>query len=552
MQTLNSILAARARTEGQRTAYTFVTSATDPGVCISYQQLHESSLQIARRVRAMVEPGERALLLYPAGLPFIGAFFACLAAKVIAVPVSLPRRRSPASKIAAIVRDAQPALVLTLATYRPALQDWDLAHLPCLATDELPEPDGPTADSPGHGDQKPGAVAFLQYTSGSTGAPKGVMVTHGNLSHNSACIQAAFQLDESSVSVCWLPHYHDMGLIDGILQPLYSGFHGVLLAPETFGKRPAVWLQLIDRYAATHSGGPNSAYEQCSQRITPQDLEGVDLSRWRSAYCGAEPIRANTLATFSRTFQPFGFQAAALYPCYGMAEATLMISGGQLDQPPTVISLETPNRQLVACGHSWLGSELLIVDPETLSPCEPGQEGEIWTAGPSVALGYWRQEALSRQTFQATPNTGGPTAYLRTGDLGLLRDGQLYIAGRLKDLIIVHGQNHHPQDLEATIQRSHQALAAHRGAAFATGFDTQEKVVVVQEVKRTQLAALPQDALFRAMREAVAREHGVSLAEIVLIRPATLPLTSSGKIQRRQCRELYLQGALAIVAHWSS
>jgi acyl-CoA synthetase (AMP-forming)/AMP-acid ligase II len=552
MQTLCSILAARARSEGQRTAYTFVTSATDPGVCLSYQQLHDRSLQIAREVCAMLQPGERALLLYPAGLAFVSTFMACLAARVIAVPVSLPRRRSPASKIAAIVRDAQPALVLTLAAYLPSLHDWGLAHLPCLATDELPEPDRPTADLPVHGDQKPHDVAFLQYTSGSTGAPKGVMVSHGNLSHNSACIQAAFELDETSVSVCWLPHFHDMGLIDGILQPLYSGFHGVLLAPETFSKRPAIWLQLIHRFGATHSGGPNSAYEQCSQRITPQDLEGVDLSRWSSAYCGAEPVRAATLATFSRTFQAFGFQAAALYPCYGMAEATLMISGGQLDQPPTVISLETPTRQLVACGHPWLGSELLIVDPETLSPCAPGQLGEIWTAGPSVALGYWRQEALSRQTFQATPTTGGPTVYLRTGDLGLWRDGQLYIAGRLKDLIIVHGQNHHPQDLEATIQRSHQALAAHRGAAFATGFDTQEKVVVVQEVIRSQLATLPQDAIFRAMREAVAREHGVSLAEIVLIRPATLPLTSSGKIQRRLCRQLYQQGALAVVAHWSS
>lgn len=551
MQTLCAILAARARSEGQQTAYTFVTSSTDPGVCLSYQQLHDHSLQIARVVRSMVEPGERALMLYPAGLPFVGAFFACLAAKVIAVPVSLPRRRY-AAKIAAIVRDAQPALVLTLAAYRQALHDCGLAQLPCLATDELPEPAGSTTDPPIHGDQKLDAVAFLQYTSGSTGAPKGVMVSHGNLSHNSACIQAAFQLDAASVSVCWLPHYHDMGLIDGILQPLYSGFHGVLLAPETFGKRPAVWLQLIHRFAATHSGGPNSAYEQCSQRITPQALEGIDLSSWRSAYCGAEPVRADTLANFSRRFQAFGFGAGALYPCYGMAESTLMISGGQLGQPSTVLSLERPTRQLVACGHAWLGSELLIVDPETLCPCAPGQIGEIWTAGPSVAQGYWQQEALNRQTFQAIPNTGGHISYLRTGDLGFLHDGQLYIAGRLKDLIIVHGQNHHPQDLEATIQRSHQALAGQRGAAFATGFDTQEQVVVVQEVKRSHLAALPQDAIFSAMREAVAREHGVSLAEIVLIRPATLPLTSSGKIQRRLCRELYQQGALAIVARWGS
>lgn len=553
MQTLSSILAARARSEGQRTAYTFVTSATDPGVCLSYQQLHDRSLQIARVVRSMVEPGERALLLYPAGLPFIEAFFACLAVKVIAVPVSLPRRRSPAAKIAAIVRDAQPALVLTLATYRPSLRDWGLEHLPCLATDELREPAEPVADSPIHGDQEPGAAAFLQYTSGSTGAPKGVMVSHGNLSHNSACIQAAFQLDAASVSVCWLPHYHDMGLIDGILQPLYSGFHGVLLAPETFSKRPAIWLQLIDRFSATHSGGPNSAYEQCIHRIPPQALDGVDLSSWRSAYCGAEPVRADTLEAFTHKFQPFGFKAGALYPCYGMAEATLMISGGQLGQPPTVASLEMPTRQLVACGHPRLDSEVLIVDPETLCPCTPGQVGEIWTAGPSVALGYWQQEALSRQTFKAKPSTGEPTAaYLRTGDLGFLRDGQLYIAGRLKELIIVHGQNHHPQDLEATIQRSHQALSADRGAAFATGFDSQEQVVVVQEVKRSHLAALPQDAIFSAMREAVALEHGVSLAEIVLIRPATLPLTSSGKIQRRLCRELYQQGALAIVARWGN
>ena len=314
MQTLCSILAARAQREGQRTAYTFVASATDPGVSLSYQELRDRSLEIASVVRMLVEPGERVLLLYPAGLPFVVAFFACLAARVIAIPASLPRRRSPAAKIAAIVRDAQPALVLTLAAHRPALHDWGLAHLPCLASDELPVPTGPTLDPPVHGDQQPDAVALLQYTSGSTGAPKGVMVSHGNLSHNSACIQAAFQLDAKSVSVCWLPHYHDMGLIDGILQPLYSGFHGVLLAPETFSKRPATWLQLIHRFGATHSGGPNSAYAQCSQRIAPQTLEGLDLSCWRSAYCGAEPVRADTLATFARSFQAFDFREEALVP----------------------------------------------------------------------------------------------------------------------------------------------------------------------------------------------------------------------------------------------
>lgn len=471
---------------------------------------------------------------------------------MIAVPLTLPGRRNPIAKIHSILRNAQTALILGLAAYRNSIHDWGLSHLPFLATDDLPETDVPIAHPPVHGNQNPDSLAILQYTSGSTGEPKGVMVSHGNLSHNSACIQSAFELDMSRISIAWLQHYHDMGLIDGILQPLYSDFHGVLLAPETYAKRPAVWLQLIHRFAATRSGAPNSAYEFCSHHIAPEALEGCDLSSWRSAYCGAEPVRAETLATFASKFQPFGFQSNALYPCYGMAEATLMISGGKLGQPMTVASLGTPTRPPVSCGHPWLGTEVLIVDPDTLSPCAPEQVGEIWTAGPSVALGYWRQETLSRQIFQALPSTGGSTTYLRTGDLGFLRDGQLYITGRIKDLIIVHGRNHHPQDLEATLQRSHQALAANRGAVFARDFDTQDQIVVVQEVKRSHLNDFPQEVVFRAMREAVAHEHGVSVADIVLIRTSSLPLTSSDKIQRRLCRELYQQGELAIVANWVS
>lgn len=571
MGTLSSILASRAHTSADAIAYTFVRSAADAGQSVTYHSLFIASLQLREALRSICTPGARALLLYPAGLEFIHAFFACLAAEVIAVPAKLPLSPTKLARLAPILQDAQPTVVLTESTVLQAIQAGLGDQLPILATDTLRHQSAHHAT-----DRKqepwqdswiePHAIALLQYTSGSTGSPKGVMVSHANLLHNSACIQQAFQLHGESRSVSWLPHYHDMGLVDGILQPLYSGFQGVLLAPETFIKRPVVWLELISRFCATHSGGPNSAYQQCVERIASDQLHGLDLSHWRSAYCGAEPVRPQTLRDFSRKFHATGFQPEVFYPCYGMAEATLMISGGQLEEAPITIRVDaqalanhravphvTPggmSRELVGCGSPWLETQVIIVNPETLQVCAAGEVGEVWTAGPSVAQGYWGQPEESHTTFQACLNNGDPAPYLRTGDLGFLQDGQLFLTGRLKDVIIIAGQNHYPQDLEFSVQNCHEALSDHRGAAFSVDHEDGESVVVVQEVRRSHLAALPEDEIFSRIREVIASEHGLALEAIVLLRPASIPITSSGKIQRRRCRDLYLQQSLLAVAEW--
>jgi acyl-CoA synthetase (AMP-forming)/AMP-acid ligase II len=571
MGTISSVLASRAHTSADAIAYTFVSSAGDAGQSVTYQTLVLASLQLQGVLRSICKPGARALLLYPAGLEFIHAFFACLSAELIAVPAKLPFNKSKLARLAPILADAQPDVVLTDSSVLQSVQTGLGHQLPILATDALRrENDHPSIDRQAENWQDstvgPDTIALLQYTSGSTGSPKGVMVSHANLMHNSACIQQAFRLNAQSRSVSWLPHYHDMGLVDGIVQPLHSGFQGVLLAPETFIKRPIVWLELISRFSATHSGGPNSAYQQCVERISTDQLQGLDLSHWRSAYCGAEPIRPQTLREFSRQFHAIGFEPEFFYPCYGMAEATLMISGGQLEEPPITIQVDaqalaqhrampspTPHgvsRELVGCGSPWLDTQVVIVNPETLQVCAEGEVGEIWTAGPSVAQGYWRQPEESQKTFQACLNNGDPVHYLRTGDLGFRQDGQLFIAGRLKDVIIVAGQNHYPQDIESSVQNCHEALSDHRGAAFSVDHPGGERVVVVQEVRRSHLAGLPQEHIFSRIREVVASDHGLALEAIVLLRPASIPMTSSGKIQRRRCRDLYLQKSLFTVAEW--
>lgn len=571
MTLLRNILAYRSAESGNQTAYTFVNPLSNKSYSITYRELYIRSLAVACALQSCLKPGDRALLLYPAGIDFIIAFFACIYSGIIAVPIYPPRGNNKFSRLVSILKDSEPAALLTIASSLQAVKEGlkdivSLDQILYLATDFITDEDV-YIDTVNIQDEN---IALLQYTSGSTGSPKGVMVSHQNISHNSACIQKAFQLNETSISVSWLPHFHDMGLIDGIIQPLYSGFHGVLLAPETFVKKPIIWLQLISKFRATHSGGPNSGYEQCIQRISLDLLEDLDLSSWSSAYCGAEPVRMQTLTRFTAMFQACGFKPNFFYPCYGMAEATLMITGGNINDPPLVINVDSyelsknkvveiseskqDGRQLVGCGQTWLGTDVKIVDPDLLSPCAEGVVGEIWVASPSVAQGYWQKPELSKQVFQALLEDENTSFYLRTGDLGFIRRGELFIAGRLKDVIIISGQNHYPQDIECSVQACSEALTDNRGAAFSIDRDGQERIIMVQEVKRTHLHAIQCDQvqLFRAIREAVAVNHGLSLEAILLIKPAAIPLTSSGKIQRSECRDRYLANTLPIVAQWPS
>jgi len=569
MVNLLSILEQRVSQTPEKLAYIFLKDRENQEQTITYHQLSQISKRIAVKLQSLIPPGARALLLYPQGLEFIAAFLGCLSARIIAVPAYPPKRNQKISRLIAIIENSQPQIILTTSSLLENIQlkikDFlDLSLTQFLATDNLNNAEDFEFYLP---DISGNTLAFLQYTSGSTGSPKGVMISHDNIAHNSVYIQKAFELTEKSVSVTWLPSFHDMGLIDGIIQPLYTGFLGVVMSPESFLKNPIVWLQAITKYRATHSGGPNLGYELCVRRITPEQQKSLDLSSWVSAYNGAEPIRRKTLDNFSDKFRSSGFKSQYFYPCYGMAEATLMISGGNIKDEPVYLNVQSESlkdnqiveaekdsenyQELVGCGHVWQEMEVKIVDPESCLECGENQVGEIWVSGSSIAQGYWQEAEKTIATFQAKlANTTDKTNFLRTGDRGFLRAGELFITGRIKDVIIIWGRNHYPQDIEYSVQQSHQALRLDCGAAFTIEIDNQEKLVIVQEVERTYLGKFNVNEVFSAIREAVALHHALQVYAIALIKPASILKTSSGKIQRHACRHAFLTETLAIVGQW--
>ena len=569
MLNLLSVLDQRASQSPEKLAYIFLKDRENQEQTITYQQLSQISKRIAARLQSLIPPGAIALLLYPQGLEFIAAFLGCLSAGIIAVPAYPPKQNQKISRLIAIIEDSQPQIILTtsflLENIQPKLENFlDLSVTQFLATDNLND----DQDFEFHLPEISGdTLAFLQYTSGSTGSPKGVMISHDNIANNSVYIQKAFELTEKSVSVTLLPSFHDMGLIDGIIQPLYTGFLGIVMSPESFLKNPMLWLQAITKYRATHSGSPNLGYELCVRRITPEQQKSLDLSSWLSAYNGAEPIRRKTLDNFSDKFQSSGFKSQYFYPCYGMAEATLMISGGNIEDEPVYLNVQSESlknnqiveaekdsenyQELVGCGHAWQDMEVKIVDPESCLECGENQVGEIWIFGSSIAQGYWHQEEQTIATFQAKlANTTDERNFLGTGDLGFIRADELFITGRIKDVIIIWGRNHYPQDIEYSVQQSHKALRLDCGAAFTIEIDNQEKLVIVQEVERTYLAHLNVNEVFSTIRETVALDHALQVYAIALIKPASIPKTSSGKIQRHACCHAFLTETLAIVGQW--
>ncbi|WP_228989525.1 fatty acyl-AMP ligase [Streptomyces sp. DH8] len=530
----------------------------------SYERLDHEARKIAGRLQELCAPGDRVLLLYPESLQFAAAFVGCLYAGVVAVPSSLPgayahqRRR-----VDSIARSATVSAVLTSEAVAPSVLDWaatsDTAPL-CLVTD------GPGLTD-AHADAwvMPDAIthddlALLQFTSGSTSDPKGVMVTQGNLLHNSDGLSRAFGLDRTTRFGSWIPQYHDMGLLGILLPPLLLGGSCVLMSPTSFLKRPYWWLKVIDDYGITWSAGPNFAYELCARQITDEQLATLDLSRWRYAANGSEPIQAATLTAFSERFAPAGFRADAMLPCYGMAEATVFVSGtgpreltvtrvdeGALEEHAfTPVDADRAGRPVVSCGAA-LDYDVAVVDPATLAALPPGRVGELWLRGPSVARGYWDRPEATAAAFGAR-TAQGDGGYVRTGDLGTVHDGDLYVTGRIKELIILRGRNIYPQDIEHFLRAGHEELAGLFGAAFLVPVTTadgevDEQLVVVHEVR----GGVRPDALgplAERIRADVTRAFSVRPGAVALVRRGAVLRTTSGKIQRAAMREQFLAGGL--------
>jgi len=598
----------RARSDDptpDRRAYTFLADDGTEASVQTYAQLDTRARAIGATLNAALDGRrEPVLLLFAPGMPYVEGFYGAMYGDAIPVPAYPPdpaRLERTLPRLTSLVEDAGAKVVLTtsdilalaqgLSAFAPAL-----GELKWIAVDAV---DDAAAADWGEPELGPDDVCFLQYTSGSTSAPKGVRVTHGNLLANNRMIADAMGNDPDTVGVSWLPMYHDMGLIGHILQPLFLGIHSVLMSPLTFLKQPFRWLEAVSRYRATTSGGPNFAYDLCVRRIDEAQVASLDLSAWRLAYSGAEPVRPDTVSAFLEKFEPAGIRAESIFPCYGLAEATLLVTGGPNGRPPRRLTVadeglqsgrvvdadddDEAKRELVTCGRAPEGTELRIVDPKTRREAGADQVGEVWARGPHVADGYWSKDEkegrtrASDEVFRARLATGeGP--FLRTGDLGFVRDGELVVTGRLKDLIIVGGRNHYPQDVELTVERSHPSLRRGCAAAFTIEIGDEPHLAVAIEVERRfrqdrrreekpreggaargadrRASGLPPgneapvptkldlDEVADVVRSAIWRHHELPLHTLVLLKAGTIPKTSSGKIQRNATRLAFLEGQL--------
>jgi acyl-CoA synthetase (AMP-forming)/AMP-acid ligase II len=563
---LVALLRQRASDRPDAGAYVFLGESGDEVTALTFAELERRALSLAGRLAARGGSGDRALLVFPPGLDFLVGLFACLAAGIIAVPMMLPRRNSARDTADSIVADCAPRFALTVSGLMTGARA-DLAErfvaagLDRIMTDAKCAEGAPAAPLPA---VKSSDIALLQYTSGSTSAPKGVMLSHRNLLANLEMIRVASGNTESSAYVSWVPLYHDMGLILNALQSIYVGALCVLMAPVAFVQHPLRWLRAIARYRAEVAGGPNFAFDLCVTRYRREEMRDVDLSCWKVAVNGAEPVRAETIRRFAETFAPHGFDPRAFWPAYGMAEAAVLISAGHRGRGAPILTTSRGGLQqhriappadandvqeLVGCGRELVGESIAIVDPESRQRLAPRKIGEIWVAGPNVAQGYWRNGPATEAAFAACIDGDASTKWLRTGDLGFLDEtGELFITGRLKELIIIRGINHYPQDIEATAQRSHPGLAAHGGAAFAVGdADGSERLVVVHEVERTQRHRFAAADIVAAICEAIIDKHEIAPHRVVLLRPGSLPKTSSGKIRRLLARDLWRRGRLPLL-----
>jgi acyl-CoA synthetase (AMP-forming)/AMP-acid ligase II len=567
---LVDILRHRSDLQGPKKVFAFLQDGEEESDSFTFEGLD----LIARSIACLLKDsgairGDRVLMIYSPGISFIAAFYGCLYGGMIAVPVKPPSKRQSLQHVERIARDCLPALILTDKSAgeeiipRLAESEWLLA-LKCIVSDRLD--DEKLAAGAGlwsRPDIDDDSLAFLQYTSGSTGVPKGVCISHSNVISNMQMINAAFGHDENTLMAGWLPLFHDMGLVGNVMQPVYNGFLSVLMPPVAFLQKPMRWLRMISRYEATSSGGPNFGYELCNTRFRAEQLEGVDLRNWKVAYNGAEPIRAGTIRRFSNLFSAYGFHAASHHPCYGMAETTLIAAGGWIEEEPKIICIDRramedgiarplPERQryedseevieVVRCGKSILDQDIQIMDPVKESLCEAGRIGEIWISGSNISKGYWRREDSNPDVFEKGIEGKILRRYLRTGDLGFLLNDELYVCGRIKDIMIIKGRNYFPNDVEQCAEESHEGFVLNGSVAFISEEEGESRLVLIMEVKRVYRNSIKHGEYLMAVRKAITAVFEIPVYDLVLIDEMTLPKTFSGKLRRSHCRQLYLEG----------
>ena len=564
--TIVDLLRQRAIEQPDKMAYTFYVDGEENPESYTYRQMDERARSIAAELQRLKTEGDRVLMLYPPGLEFIAAFYGCLYAGVVAIPAYPPglNQRS-AARINSISVDAGATTAFTTAKIlesRKKVFDSipELKSLRWIATDTMGEGRPEKWVRP---DIAGKSLAYLQYTSGSTSTPKGVMVSHGNVLHNLAYQDEGWKCSSGTGIVSWLPHFHDFGLVFGILEPIFAGVPCVLMSPTAFVQRPVRWLQAIMKHRGSHNAAPNFAFDLCVSQVTPEERDKLDLSGWQVVVNGAEPVRAPTMNRFSQYFAPCGFRPEVFSAGYGLAEATLKVTSDRMGELPVLFSADADGlerhkvvaaqagaaseRVLVGNGKPYFETQVEIVNPDTLKRSAPDEIGEIWVKSPSLCLGYWNRPDASKETFEVRIADTGEGPFLRTGDLGFLRDGYLYITGRAKDLIIIRGVNHYPQDIELTVEQAHPGVRAGRGAAFAVDVKGEERLVIVYEVERSHRDP-DMNEMSVAVRRAVAENHDLEVYAFVLVRTGSVPMTSSGKIQRHACKRSFESGELEVVA----
>lgn len=562
--TITDILSKRAKEQPEKRVFTFLENGEYESDSLTYAKLHDQSRQMAIRLLQITRPGERALILLPQSLDYIIALFGCFYAGVVAVPAYPPKRSRKDLRIEAIFTDCAPGVIVANRNVWDQCQrkNRELLETPWLLTDD----DNPKqiSNRAFREDSEVEGLALLQYTSGSTGNPKGVMVTHKNMISNAAMCELGYSYTSETKKISWMPFFHDFGLFGEVIQALYSDFLCVIMTPQAFAQKPVRWLRAIAKYKGTHTNAPSFGYDMCIEKVSSEECAGLDLSSWKLACCAAEPIRPTTLLGFSKKFGPNRFNPKAFCPAYGMAEATLVITvANMLEGHKTVdfndVSMwhqsdlsaySLKGKEVVSCGTTHGFHSLKIVDPQTHTTLPDNCEGEVWFKSQSVSAGYWQKEAETSQTFDQ--ELEGVKGYLRTGDLGFLRNKELYITGRIKDLIIVRGQNFYPDDLEHFTVRSHEALSQGSTIALSVEHDNREKLVIVQEIRRTfqQMTNFPE--VFEAIRVAISEQFGIEADHLVLVTTKSIPKTSSGKVMRAKARQQYLNGELSKIAEWKS